>query len=116
MKKTCMLVTSAFCMLGAVAAQAAPYVCYEGKDSQQPDANLIEYLTYRAKPEGPLSGGREAREFGSPKQKVYSVYGRTRGPVALGGTPPTPVMGVINEAQDLGAGMFLSSQQSYTRA
>jgi hypothetical protein len=104
-----MLVTSAFCMLGAVAAQAAPYVCYEGKDGGGPNAQIVEYLTYQVRPEGPLSGGREAREFGSPMQKVYSVFGRTGRPVGVGGAPATPVMGVITEARDTQAQMYFSS-------
>jgi hypothetical protein len=96
-------------MLGAVAAQAAPYVCYEGKDGGGPDANIVEYLTYQVRPEGPLSGGQEAREFGSPMQKVYSVFGRTGNPVGVGGAPATPVMGVITEARDTQAQMYFSS-------
>ena len=104
-----MLVTSAFCMLGAVAAQAAPYVCYEGRVSTDPTSDIAEYLTYQVRPEGPLSGGREAREFGSPMQKVYSVFGRTGNPVGVGDAPATPVMGVITEARDTQAQMYFSS-------
>ena len=109
MKKTCMLVTSAFCMLSAVAAQAAPYVCYEGKVGGSPDAQIVEYLTYGWSPEGPLSGGREAREFGSPMQEVYSVFGRSGNPVGVGGAAAVPVMGVITEARDTQAQMYFSS-------
>jgi hypothetical protein len=96
-------------MLGAVAAQAAPYVCYEGRVSADPTSVIAEYVTYQVRPEGPLSGGREAREFGSPMQKVYSVFGRTGQPVGVGGAPATPVMGVITEARDTGAQMYFSS-------
>jgi hypothetical protein len=113
MKKTFLLVTSAVCMLGAVAAQAAPYVCYERKPGSGPADEPNGYLTYQVRPEGPISSGREARNFGSPIQSVYSVFGTTRGLVE-DRPSPTPAMGTVATARDKQAFMtLLTSGLSY---